>query len=100
MLRGEAMPYLLVRHKVEDYAKWKRAFDEHAAARKVSGSKGGKVFRSVTNPNEIVILLEWETLADARKFTSDSSVAEAMERAGVTDVPDVYFLDEVAEVPE
>ena len=46
------MPYLLVRHKVEDYAKWKRAFDEHAATRQTGGSKGGQLFRSSDDPNE------------------------------------------------
>jgi hypothetical protein len=31
------MPYLLISHKVEDYAKWKPVFDEHGATRKASG---------------------------------------------------------------
>jgi len=46
------MTYLLVRHKVEDYAKWKPVFDEHGAARKAGGSKGARVFRFIDNPNE------------------------------------------------
>jgi hypothetical protein len=33
------MPYLLVRHKVENYAKWKPLFDDHGGTRKASGSK-------------------------------------------------------------
>ena len=31
------MPYLIVRQKVEDYARWKPVFDEHATARKEAG---------------------------------------------------------------
>ena len=40
------MPYVLVRHKIEDYAKWKPVFDEDATARRASGSKGGQLFRN------------------------------------------------------
>jgi len=45
------MAYLLVRHKVKDYSKWKTVFDEHAATRKASGSKGGRPFRNADNPD-------------------------------------------------
>ena len=31
------MPYVLIRHKVEVYAKWKIVFDEHGATRKATG---------------------------------------------------------------
>jgi hypothetical protein len=35
------MPYLLIRHKVKDYDKWKPVFDEHGSTRKANGSRGG-----------------------------------------------------------
>jgi len=28
------MPYMLIRHKVKDYTKWKSVFDAHKAMRK------------------------------------------------------------------
>jgi hypothetical protein len=41
------MPYLIVRHKVEDYERWKPVFDhDHGATRKLRGSKGGWIFRN------------------------------------------------------
>ena len=55
------MPYLLVRHKIEDYQRWKPVFDhDHGASRKRSGSKGGWILRNAFDPNELVILLEWD----------------------------------------
>ena len=90
------MPYVLVRHKVEDYAKWKKVFDEHSATRKASGCKGGQLLRNADNPNELVILLEWKELAKARQFTQSDDLRQTMQRAGVTDQPNVYYLDEVA----
>ena len=91
------MPYLLVHHKVEDYARWRPMYDEHAATRKAGGASGtaaGRVFRSATNPNELVILLEWDDLEKARQFAHSEDLRQTMQRAGVVDQPDVYFLNE------
>jgi heme-degrading monooxygenase HmoA len=93
------MPYLVVRHKVEDYAKWKLIFDEHAAARREAGSRGIRVLRSADNPNEILAISEWATLEQARAFAQSPGLREAMQRAGVADHPDLYFVNEVDAQP-
>jgi heme-degrading monooxygenase HmoA len=93
------MPYWLVRASVEDYEKWKPGFDEHSSARGESGSKGGRLFRNAEDPNEVVILLEWDNLENVRQFAQSDNLREAMQRHGVVDRPDVYFLEEVEEVP-
>ena len=56
------MPYMLVRHKVENYENWKPVFEEHRDTRRESGSKGVRLFRNADSPNETVILLEWDDL--------------------------------------
>jgi heme-degrading monooxygenase HmoA len=94
------MPYMLVRHKVEDYEKWKPVFDEHQSTRKESGGKGGYLFRNAEDSNEVVILLEWDDIEDARQFAQSEDLRETMQRAGVTEQPDIYFLEEVEKVPE
>lgn len=88
------MSYLLVQQSVEDYNKWKAVFDEHGAARQAAGSKGGFVLRNADDPNQITILLEWDNLDSARAFAGSDELREAMQRAGVTGPPNVYFLDE------
>ncbi len=93
------MPYLLVRHKVEDYARWKPLFDAHGTTRQASGCRGGQLFRNANNPNELVILFEWDNLENARQFTQSSDLREVMQRAGVIEQPDVYFLEAVEHVP-
>ena len=87
------MPYVLVRSKIEDYAKWKPVFDERASFRKSSGSTGENVFRNADNPNELLVLLEWDNLDKARQFAQSPELREAMQRAGVVDKPDIYFLE-------
>jgi hypothetical protein len=83
----------MVRHKVEDYTKWKPVFDEHGAARKAIGSRGGYLFRNIDDSNEVVLYLEVDDLEKARQFVQSEDLRQAMERSGVADQPDVYFLD-------
>lgn len=89
------MSFVLVRHKVRDFAKWKPVFDEHGKARKAAGSKGGHLFRSADDPSEVIVLLQWDSHDKARQFTQSQDLKQAMERAGVADMPDIYFLDQV-----
>jgi heme-degrading monooxygenase HmoA len=89
------MPYMLVRHQVEDFARWKSVFDQHGPTRAASGSRGGRLLRGSADPNEVVILFEWDSLEKARRFAESQDLRTAMQRAGVTDTPDIYFLDEV-----
>jgi heme-degrading monooxygenase HmoA len=89
------MPYVLIRHKVQDYAAWKSAFDEHSGTRQAAGSKGGYLMRSADDPNELVIIFEWDDLDKARQFTSSDDLRQTMERAGVIGPPDIHFLEQI-----
>ncbi len=89
------MAQFLIRHRVKEFAKWKPLFDEHAAIRKANGSKGGRLFRSEKDPNEVVILFEWEDFGKARQFAESEDLRKRMERAGVIGKPDLYLLDEI-----
>jgi heme-degrading monooxygenase HmoA len=87
--------HLLVRSKVEDYAKWKSVYDEMGATRKAHGSKGGYIFRNAEDPNEVVVLLEFKDIKSASQFAQSTNLKEAMKRAGVSDKPDIYLLNEI-----
>ena len=93
------MAWIFVRHKVEDYGKWKPVFDEHGATREAMGSKGGYLFRNIDDPNEVVMFIEVDDLEKAREFIQSEDLREAMQRSGVADKPDVYFLDLVDRPP-
>ena len=92
------MPYLLVRQKVTDYQQWKSAFDAHSVTRQANGSRGGQLFRNAADPNELVILLEWDVLERARQFAQSEEMREVMLRAGVIDHPDISFLKDGEQV--
>jgi heme-degrading monooxygenase HmoA len=93
------MPHVLVRHKVQDYGKWRPLYDDHGAIRKAAGCKGTHVFRSAEDPNEILVLLEWDDLGNARRFTQSEDLRAVMQRAGVVGQPDIYFLNDAGRTP-
>ncbi len=93
------MPFLIVRHKVKDFAKWKPFFDEHGAVRKKSGSKSARVFRNANDSSEVLILFEWDDLKRAQAFAESADLRDTMERAGVVDRPDLFFVDEIEKQP-
>jgi hypothetical protein len=87
------MPYLLIRHKVRDFNAWKPVYDAHLPAREAAGLRELHVLRNVEDVTEVVLLFEAENLGKAREFVSSEDLRHAMERAGVVDQPDLYFLD-------
>ena len=92
------MPCLLIRHTVQDYSDWKAVFDEQEDLRRANGSQGGRLFRS-TESGEVLVLLDWDDLERARLFADSDDLREAMARAGVTDRPDIWFLEDVERPP-
>jgi heme-degrading monooxygenase HmoA len=89
------MPYLLIKHKVQDYAKWRSEFDAFSATRKANGEKGYQLFRPGDDPNNTVILFKWDNLDNARKFAESEEVKAAMQKAGVCGETEVYYLEEI-----
>jgi quinol monooxygenase YgiN len=88
------MVFVHVRHQVEDYNKWRAGFDANITARKAGGALEGEyVMRDVENPNDVTIVLEWESVEKARQFTQSPELKEAMQNAGVTGPPEVRFLE-------
>ncbi len=92
------MPALLIRHRVTDYPAWKRVFDEQESTRWSNGCRGGQVFRNADDPGEMLILLAWDDLMRARLYSQSDELLESMKRAGVTDDPDMWFLEQTGEV--
>ncbi len=88
------MPHILVHGQVKDFAGWKATFDGNAETRTNAGSKGGGfVFQSPDDPNEIVILLEWDDVQRAKDFVASAQLKEIMEKAGFVGEPHMHVLD-------
>ncbi len=90
------LTHVLVRHKVKDYSVWKRAYDAHLPKRLEAGLTEKYLFRGANDTNEVIILFEAKDFGHAKAFSESSDLRENMEKAGVIDRPDVYFLSDQA----
>jgi len=88
------MAKVIVQHHVADYDKWIAVFNEHADVRKSHGATGHSVTRSVADPNTLVIVNDFATLAGAQAFSVDPSLPDAMHRGGVDGAPQVWITEE------
>jgi hypothetical protein len=62
------MHILRVEHEVPDYDNWKKAFDSDPIGRKDSGVRRHRILRSVDDPNQVMIDLEFETANEAERM--------------------------------
>ncbi|HTV64532.1 MAG TPA: hypothetical protein VMD98_02950 [Bryocella sp.] len=92
------MVHVLIRHKVADYGRWKEAFDSHLTNRKRAGEAGYQVLHSVDDPHDIVVLSDWQTIEEARKFMGSDDLRQRMKDAGVQGNPDIQYLEDARAV--
>ena len=96
------MPYLLERHKVRDYDRWREVFDADAGGREAAGCRGTRIFRNADDPEEVVVLFEWDTLKRARQRIESATLGREFEEAGVSGGmgrTEFYLLEEQAPPP-
>ncbi len=82
----------IVRHEVQDFSTWKRAFDDDGEARRKAGIIGHAVNRSVKNPSLVVVYLQAESLESLRAFASRPELKTVMKAGGVVGAPDISFV--------
>ena len=87
------MAHLAVRHKVSDYAAWKRVFDDFAPQRRAGGEIDYQIYHVDDDRNHIIVLLEWDSIANAKTFATSAALREAMGRSGVECEPVLFFLN-------
>ena len=93
------MATVLIRHQVSDYAKWKTVYDEAKSMAKSKGVKRQRLLKNSANPNELVVLSEFDDMGHAREFAGSAELKQAMQRAGVAGEPVVFFLEQAENVP-
>lgn len=82
------MTFVVGHFDVGDYDAWKQMFDTDPAGRKQSG-KGHIISRSVDNPNEVFVRVEF-TSADAAKSFRDRLLGSgALDKVNVMTPPTV-----------
>lgn len=86
------MTHLLIRHRVEDFGKWKPVFEEHKSAREEAGLTDLHLWTNAEDANEVFILCDVADPAKAKEFGESPSLVEAMKNAGVIGAPEIILL--------
>lgn len=90
--------HVLVRYRVEEFDRWKEAFDEREEIRRERGWQGGSLFTRADSEDRIVLLAEWDSAENAEAYFEDTGFRRAMQDAGVASKPDVTPLKHVEDV--
>jgi hypothetical protein len=85
------MTTLFVRHKVTDYANWKRAYDAFDATRKKFGVTGDSIYRDADDSSAVIVTHNFRDTSTAKAFASSKELKSAMEQAGVAGPPEIWF---------
>jgi hypothetical protein len=85
------MATLFVRHTVQDYAAWRKVYDEFDATRRGLGVTSDGVYQLDGNPNDLTIYHEFDSMGAAKAFAQSGELREAMGRGGVAGTPDIWF---------
>lgn len=91
------MAYVLERHKIDDYDRWRAVFDADTDNRADSGSLGARIFRDADDPTEVVVLFEYDSFERARERIDSGALREKFDEAGVAggvEGTKFYFLEE------
>ena len=89
------MFFVMIEHKVSNYAKWKRKVKSLAKWRKASGEKCFYACRNSKSPNSVMVWCEWDTAARAKKFMNSAELRKHMKEVGVVGKPAVSFFNKM-----
>jgi hypothetical protein len=97
--KEKSMAWIHIRHRVEDYPKWKEGFDSTVDFKRSLGWKGYRIFAIEGENTHVLVMEEFDTADHAREFLGSDHLREAMGRAGVSDEPDVQVVEVLEEGP-
>ena len=85
------MVTLFARHSVSDYDAWRKVYDEFHQTRKQAGVTGEQVYQSADDPNDVTLMLDFETIETARDFPENTKLEAAYQQAGSLGAPAIWF---------
>ena len=91
------MIILRIEHPVDDYERWKEAFDADPVDRRGSGVRRHSVMRAADDPHYALVDLEFETMAEAEAMRA--ALRELWRRVDVMHDPRTRII-EVVETAE
>jgi hypothetical protein len=83
---------MIIRHKVEDFAKWKRGYDNADWLRKQHGITYASVHHEESDPKDIIAVHQFKDMKGAKDFAN--AVPAIMKEIGVIGQPQIWFSED------
>lgn len=99
------MPIMISRRKLEpgDFEAWKTRFEAGTEMRKAAGCRGVRRFRNVNDPDELIVIFDWDSHENARRFveikvTENAKLIEERSPGGPPKLENLY-VEEMEPLP-
>jgi hypothetical protein len=89
------MTFVVAHFDVGDYDAWKQMFDSDPAGRKQAG-KGHMISRSIDNPGEVFVRVEFASADEAKSFRDRLLASGALDKVKVLTPPTVVEVADEA----
>ena len=88
-----------IRFKVKDYETWKREYDKGLTLRKTYGVRAAGVYRNAKDASEVTAAQQTESLEAALAMANSDELKSRMAEAGVIGPPEIWFTEDIEQVP-
>ena len=88
------MALLVILHRVRDYAAWRQVYDAFKPQQDAGGVTAASVHRAKDDPNNILVLHSFNTVAEAEAFIGSDELRAAMQGAGVEGHPRLEIYED------
>jgi heme-degrading monooxygenase HmoA len=89
------MATMIVQQKVKDVSGWKKVYDSIAPLRSSRGAISDQLYRDATDPSKVTVIIKWDSIDHAQKWSQSPEMKAAMEKAGVEGLPSISLLNEI-----
>jgi len=87
------MAISLVLHRISDFDAWRSVYDSVAPLQAAGGVTAQSVHRTAGDPDNVLVIHEFDSVETARAFFADPELHAAMQRGGVKGEPRIEFYD-------
>jgi quinol monooxygenase YgiN len=88
------MALSVVVHRVKDYRAWRQVYDEVGPMQKAGGVIAESVYQAKDDPNTVLVLHSFESMAAAESYFASPELRDAMQKAGVEGAPRIELFEE------
>jgi len=87
------MAIALILHRVADYDAWRKVYDSVADMQKEGGVTKESVHRMADDPDNVLVIHHFDSVATAKAFLARANLKDAMQRGGIQGEPRIELFE-------